>query len=29
MEKIRNVKMAILNSLQESDFWKSFDSWKQ
>jgi hypothetical protein len=28
-EEIEMVKMAVLNNLQENDFWKCFNSWKQ
>jgi cytochrome c2 len=29
MEDIQEITMDILKYLQENDFWKHFDSWKQ
>jgi hypothetical protein len=29
VEEIQKVSTAVLNILQENDFWKCFDSWKK
>jgi hypothetical protein len=29
MEGIQKVMMAVLNNLQENNFWKCFNSWKE
>jgi hypothetical protein len=29
MEELQKLTTVILNNLKESDFWKSFSSWKQ
>jgi hypothetical protein len=29
VEQIQKVTMAVLNNLQENDFWNCFDIWKQ